>query len=79
MNDDYILLQEDISPEYKPTGEEIREEALFLGISPDDDSFLWIAQEALKVHIHSMNSKSGTPPSELESIPAQNYWKYCLL
>ncbi len=49
MNSDYLLLQEEHNVEYEPTEEEIREEARFLGI--DDEDYLWIAKEALRVHI----------------------------
>ena len=49
MNSDYLLLQEEHNVEYEPTEEEICEEARFLGI--DDEDYLWIAKEALRVHM----------------------------
>ena len=49
MNSDYLLLQEEHNIEYEPTEEEICEEARFLGI--DDEDYLWIAKEALRVYM----------------------------
>ena len=49
MDSNYILLQEDTNANYEPTEEEVRAEAKYLGIAPEDSDFMWIAKEALRV------------------------------
>ncbi|KAM7456624.1 hypothetical protein BLSTO_02613 [Blastocystis sp. subtype 1] len=48
MDNNYILLQEDTNANYEPTEEEVRAEAKYLGIAPEDSDLMWIAKEALR-------------------------------
>lgn len=51
MDNNYILLQEDTNANYEPTEEEVRAEAKYLGIAPEDSDLMWIAKEALRVSL----------------------------
>ena len=63
-----MQLQEENGDTYEPTSEEINEEAKCLGIPLSDVNYLWIAREALKVLIFTVQFEIDTFTSELDSL-----------
>lgn len=68
MDENYIQLQEENGDTYEPTSEEINEEAKCLGIPLSDVNYLWIAREALKVSIFTVQFEIDASTSELDSL-----------
>lgn len=48
----YVILEEDYDHLYDPTEEEIRKEAIWMGMDPEKEkNLLWIARDALRVFL----------------------------